>query len=172
MLKIKQAKLPFYPSVEFLYSPGFTLIELLVSITIMLLLISGGIAAYVKFNDKQVILNEAKDLQSYFRSAQSRARVGDRPSGCTRLEGYSIQVTAGSSTVDLIAVCSSGNINRGQYELENNVTVGSDVNLEFYVLHGGVSSSQTITLNSQSGLQYSFEVTQGGEITGGSLVTQ
>lgn len=67
---------------------GFTLIELIVVTTIIALLTGGGIAAYNRFNEKQILEQAALDLKSNLRVAQNRALSGEKPTGCSTLDGY------------------------------------------------------------------------------------
>lgn len=147
---------------------GFTLLELLVSVTIMMLIVGGGIASYITFNERQQLAAAAKELQGYFRSAQSRARANEVPDGCTSLQGYSVQVNQDDSEVRLVAECASGDIERATYVLSGTATPNSAINVSFATLKGGVTGAQTITL-SQGSRSYSFKVTAGGEITQGDF---
>jgi type II secretory pathway pseudopilin PulG len=148
---------------------GFTIIELLIAISVMLLLVGGGMAAFVTFNDKQVILGEARRLQGMLRSAQTKARNGAKPATCTRLDGYRVFLDVGSQTVREYAVCAGVNVISSSYNLPTGIGVESQLNVVFLVLHGGVVNPSTVTVTSTSGKEYTFEITQGGEITIGEL---
>lgn len=152
-------------------SYGFTLIELLVSITIMMLIVGIGLASYITFNEKQQLSGAAKELQTYFRSAQTRARNGDAPSGCIKLEGYNVKMAVGSSIVTVRAICDSGNFTRSEHLLTGGVTPNTVIDMTFGVLSGGVSGAQNITLVLGS-RSYTFKVTEGGEISQGQLNEQ
>lgn len=151
---------------------GFTMIELLVVITIIMLLTGGGIAAYITFNDRQNLQNSAKLVQSYIRSAQTKARAGEKPVGCDRLNGYRIVLTAASSNVVLSAVCANGNYVRSTYTLPGNVTSESTQTMNFANLYGGVGGAGTIVLrtNNTTLYRYSFKVTDGGEVSAGGFL--
>ncbi|MDH5533816.1 MAG: hypothetical protein OEX81_05330, partial [Candidatus Pacebacteria bacterium] len=110
----------------------------------------------------------AKELQTYFRSAQTRARSGDVPSTCDTLEGYNVQMSQDTSSVSVRAVCTNGNIVIADHNLTGGVTPNTAVDITFNVLKGGVSGAQNITLLLGS-RSYSFSVTAGGEITQGVL---
>jgi len=150
------------------YNQGFTLIELLVSITIMMLMLSIGISSYITFNEKQQLTGAAKELQMYFRSAQTRARNGDVPSGCVKLEGYNVQMAQDTSVVTVRAICDNGNYIRSEHILTGGVTPNTAIDMTFKVLSGGVTGSQSITLLLGS-RNYTFKVTEGGEISQGQL---
>lgn len=147
---------------------GFTLIELLVSITIMMLMVSMGLASYITFNEKQQLSGAAKELQTYFRSAQTRARNGDVPSGCIKLSGYNVQMAQDTSIVTVRAICDSGNYTRAEHNLTGGVTPNTAIDMTFKVLSGGVTGAQNITLLLGS-RSYTFKVTEGGEISQGQL---
>lgn len=94
---------------------GFTLIELLVVISITVLLVGGGIAAYQRFNEKQIVISAAKDIVSMIRQAQRKTFAGDKPTSdqpskdcsTTTLDGYKAQGdnSSGTPTVTLYALC-------------------------------------------------------------------
>lgn len=147
---------------------GFTLIELLVSVTILMLIVGGGLASYLTFNEKQQLTGAAKELQTYFRSAQTRARSGDVPSGCDTLTAYSVQMAQDTSIVSIRAICTNGNIVTADHNLTGGVTPNTAIDITFNVLKGGVSGAQNITLILGS-RSYSFAVTVGGEISQGGL---
>ena len=153
--------------------PGFSLIEILVTITVALVIMGGGIASFIRFNERQTLLGAAQELQTYLRSAQTKARVGDRPVDCQRLEAYQVTMIQGSSQVEISAVCDDGQLFlQRQEDLPSAVTATNPVTVEFLVLHGGVSQAADINLVSGSGSSYEFNVTQGGEITQGQLVDE
>ncbi len=150
---------------------GFSLIEMLVAITIMMVLVGAGMAAFLTFSDRQNLVQAAKTVQAHMRSAQVKARAGDTPENCQRLEGYSVRMSAGSNRVRLLAICENGEYLYDRYDLPLSVTAQSGVDIEFLGLYGGVNNPSTVTLVSQD-WQYAFDVTKGGEITEGNLVEQ
>lgn len=75
-------------------SLGFSLVELMVTVTIMLALTGGGIAGYLNLRSRQNLVNAGKEVEQLLRSAQKKARVGDKPSGCTgALTGYRVSTS-------------------------------------------------------------------------------
>lgn len=155
------------PTLSSLFSPGFTLIELLVAVSIMLLLTGGGVASYITFNDNQQLQGSTKMVQSYMRAAQTKARVGDRPSGCTRLQGYAVR--SSGNTLSMVAVCEGSDFTVQSMELENVGSIsinGGELDVTFNVLHGGaVNSGQVIvTADGNANRTESFRVSPGGEI--------
>lgn len=148
---------------------GFTFLELLVSITILMLIVGGGIASYIVFNERQQLTGAAKELQAYFRSAQTRARSGDVPPGCETLTGYAVKAFSDSSLVTVRAICSNGDIVRSEHNLTGGVMPNTNFDVIFGVLKGGVTGAQDISLSLGS-RSYTFKVTAGGEITQGELI--
>lgn len=151
---------------------GFTLIELIVVISIMVLMLGTGVISYLQFNDRQALLAATEELTTVLRSAQTRARTGDRPEGCDRLLSYSVRVPAGSSIVTLSAVCENDTYSRSENTLSGGTTASGLIDVEFRSLHGGVINPGVIILESPQDLQYSFEITEGGEITKGDFVQE
>jgi type II secretory pathway pseudopilin PulG len=153
-------------------SLGFSLIELVVVIGILILITGGGIASLISFNEKQQVLNGSKELQSYLRTAQTLARVGEVPDGCGTLTGYKV-VSSGvafSKEIKVLAACSSGDIEKSSFLLPETTTLSSDINISFLGLHGGVTGAATVEVVGASDRTYTFEVTQGGEITQGEFL--
>jgi len=149
---------------------GFTLIELLVSVTILILLVGVSVSSFISFNERQQLAGAAKELQGLFRSAQARARNGDVPPDCGTLTGYKVQMATDNSIVDIIAVCSNGDITRNEKTLSGGVRPTAAIDMTFLTLRGGVTNPTDITLTLVTGLRtYSFKVTEGGEISGGSF---
>jgi Tfp pilus assembly protein FimT len=144
---------------------GFTLIELLIVIGITILLISGGLAAYVRLNNRQLLINSGKQLQLLMRTAQKQARVGSKPSGCDRLLSYGVQVVSGQLTsAQLNAECQNGVYLVDSVPFDQNVTSTGAFNIHFLVLQGGVANQGTFVL--QRGTQTAtFSVDQGGQIS-------
>lgn len=152
------------------WQAGFTLVELIIAVAIMVLMLGTGVISYLQFNDRQALLAGAQELGSIMRVAQTRAKNGERPSGCDRLLSYSVRMPAGSSVATVSAVCENGSYVRSETTLTGRTTAQSVINVEFRSLHGGVINPGAFILESPQNMQYAFEVTEGGEITKGSLV--
>jgi prepilin-type N-terminal cleavage/methylation domain-containing protein len=150
---------------------GFTLIELLVSVVIMITLLGGGIAAYINFNDRQTVLNAAKEVQLQLRAAQIKARAAERPEGCDSLQAYAVRMNAGTNIVTTTAICANNEYPRDIKEINENVVVQDTFDIRFLVLHGGVTNPGTIVLVGPA-QNYAIQVTQGGEINDGGYLTR
>jgi prepilin-type N-terminal cleavage/methylation domain-containing protein len=88
-------------------TPGFSLIELLVVIGIMGILLSVGIAAYGKMNDKAKVQEAARLFQTTIRSWQKKADAGVGSEACFGGKFTGIQVERISATlIRASVVCS------------------------------------------------------------------
>lgn len=147
------------------HQAGYSLIELLIAIGILTLVVGGGIAAFITFNDRQALVGAAKQMVTYLRSAQSKARVGDTPSGCDRLQAYRVTVTETSNVVLLEAVCENGDFTRNTFLLPQGITHNNDGMVEFRGLQGGASGDSNFDIiSAATGQVYRVQVTAGGEI--------
>lgn len=153
-------------------SSGFTLIELMVAVGIMLLLTGGGIATFIRFNDRQAVQGAANQLQTIFRSAQVKARAGEKPAACDRLTGYRVQTTANTSQVVLSAVCNNGVFAHSTINLQNSVVAEGSYTMTFANLYGGVTGASTVIIRSSGAnlLRYSFTITNSGEVSEGAFL--
>ena len=142
----------------------------MVTTTIMLLMVGGGVAAYFNFNDRQTLVSAAKGLQTFIRSAQKKARVGDTPSSCDQLQGYSVSMSVGEHQALMKANCTNGDILVDTLQMDQKVSVQDDFALRFKVLHGGAEfiTGSDITLVTSS-RQYQFDITAGGSIEDGEV---
>jgi len=156
---------------------GFTLIELLVVVSIMALLIGSGIASYLKFNGKQLLLKDAQTVQYLIESARVGVQTGDLANeNCVSLEGYQIEAQAGASTITLSVLCKdslnvSQKITLNNEILNANTSFLSAINMIFRPLSKGVEGASQIELISQDGYLYTFKVGGGGAISAGDLST-
>jgi len=140
----------------------------LVTISLTLLLV-GGAVGFASFNNRQQLIAAAKQVQSVMTTARTKARAGDRPSGCGRLLGYQVTAAAGTSSLTLTADCSSTDIVDSTTQLNEKVAFDAALDITFRVLHGGVNAPATITLSHGTD-QYQFTVSAGGEISEGGLL--
>lgn len=146
---------------------GFTIIELLVVVTIMLVMLGGGIAAFIKFNEKQKAISGGKLILEQLRSAQTLARIGEKPTGCTKLEGYRVSsyVEAGTTKIKVSPVCLPAISSADKITpLPDGVTLESSFNISFRGLHGGTNDPETKIVVKNNTIIYELTVTKGGEI--------
>ncbi len=163
---------------------GFTLIELLITISIMALVMGGGIAAYLAFQSRQEVLAAAKNIQQLVRTTQGKARVRETPTdpacnGANKLQGYRIKLTGGS--IRIIALCGPtfGSFGESVEVYRENFPAGvtysgsSPTDIDYYTLYKGVyiypsgppSSTLEFISTSDSNLKYRFTVNNGGSIS-------
>ncbi len=153
---------------------GFTLIELLVSVTILIMLFGFGMTSYLHFNDNQTAIVAGQQLQLMLRTAQKKARVGDKPIGCVALQGYQVSgSTAVNAVIQLNTICDNGVLTLAEsYTLPNGVRLSQALLMKFKVLTGGTDQPGTVTLTGSTGTTYSFTVGAGGDIGEGAIVAQ
>jgi prepilin-type N-terminal cleavage/methylation domain-containing protein len=85
---------------------GFTLIEILVTSAIIALLAGGGLAAYLDFNNRQILDTTANELKNNLRQARGWAMAGRKMGDCAGdLVGYKVSFSTGSYTIKV--ACSS-----------------------------------------------------------------
>lgn len=162
---------------------GFTLIEMIVTVAIFLIVVSFGIAGFIRFNDRQQVLTKAKEIQLIFRSAQAKARVKESPSGCESLEGFRVR-RSGSSLITS-ALCLNAamggtlvEVQTSTFAIPNNLSVSPGAfRVDFKTLHGGaeidppVADDEVLELTVEgSSFEYAFEISPGGSITSGDFV--
>lgn len=154
---------------------GYTFIEVLITMSLMLLFIGLGIAAFDRFNDRQKVVEAAIRTQNMMRSAQVKARTGDKPDGCVKLLSYRVNLTANSGNVGVSAVCTTPDviIARENYSMPPGVVVESTQQLDFVVLSGGVTASPAlpsiIIKSSNNQWRYAFGVDIGGAVGEGAF---
>lgn len=169
---------------------GFTLVEMLVTISIMLMITGGGIAAFIGFNDKQSVQVAVKDLQTLLRAAQTKAKVGENAEICRtnylptvlNLRSYRVYMDSDTSTAILYAVCTDQKfapfgrveyVERSRISFDSNVTAriqgGGDIDVEFLSLLGGVDGAGVIEISGLDSNVYDFEITSSGEIREGAF---
>ncbi len=146
---------------------GYTFIEIMIAVTLALLVAGGGIAAYINLNDKQTLVTNGKQVQILMRTAQTKARSGDKPSGCVKLLSYIVSIPGPSyNTVVLSAECSNTTYQVSSYTFPNNVQGSGAISMHFLVLQGGVTGSGNVSIIYKA-RQYAFTVNPGGDITEG-----
>lgn len=159
---------------------GYTLIEIMVMVTILVTVAGAGLAAFSTFSDRQQTLEAAKTLQSWIKTAQSKAQALEKPAACGQLHAYRLEITAGSNQATLSAICNTTREELGSqsYELTGPLVFDTTATMDFEVLRGGVSlnggsnaSLQLVVEN--TGLvpyRYGFVITKTGEIREGNYL--
>lgn len=157
---------------------GFSLIELLVVISIMMLVVGGGIATYMNFNEKQTILEATNQLKSYLLQAQGNARNGVINSCTNPLLGYRVSASAlvVPASITIQEICDNGTLtgsvgSTNTQELSKGISVSS-FSVTYKVLHGGISESGNeinVTVSGNN-LNYQFKINKGGELTTGEWI--
>lgn len=105
---------------------GFTLIEVLVVVSIITFLFSLGIAYYIQFNRRQIVVQAALNVKNSLRMAQNKASSGEKTCSGV-LDGYEFYFgsTGGKYTCGYRSKCGT---NYGQYvtsELPSPVIISS-----------------------------------------------
>ncbi len=147
---------------------GFSLIELLVSISIIAILVYGVVSNYDRYNNRQKLLQTAKNLINDLRLSENNAISGLKPSsGCTQLVGYqfsfptfrSYSSQANCSPEGLVGPVTTGSLASG---ITFSPVPGS---ILFGVLTRGISSNVTITLTyANASISYAIMVSTSGNI--------
>jgi type II secretory pathway pseudopilin PulG len=156
------------------FSAGLSLIELLVVMTISLIMLGGGIAAFSDFSDRRSVTSAVEELKTYFQVAQTKANAGDL-GGCTQLSGYQLQSYLNGlvTEVALQAVCSAGTASAAEiHSLSAGVIVSPNIDMVFQVLNGGVqlpadAASEEITVTNGDHA-YLFTLSRDGTISEGA----
>ena len=146
---------------------GFTLVEMLIVIAVFALMTGGAVVTYRNFAQRQQVLQSAKNIQESMRFAQKKARAGEKPSGCTTLNGYILAGTTSSTTLTLTADCTNQDYQVTTGSLVGAARLASNISTSFHVITGGVTGTNTVrvTLGSYT---YRFDVNVGGDISEGS----
>ena len=162
-------------------SKGFSLVELIVAIAIMVLLLGGGIAAFAKFNDKQKLLSASRELQQLLRTAQTKARAREIPSGgscdpvSNPIVAYRVLAVEGAGTsVRVYPICDVTQYNFGDPEsdpilnllLPATIVLEEPIQVDFMALYGGAQISGDSTFHLSSGSnRVVFSISEGGAIS-------
>lgn len=142
---------------------GFTLIEIIIVFTVLAILSVIGIASYTKYNQTQILNNEANNLGTAIKVARSMALSQVKGSSIcvsTSLSGYQVQIYVNglpskANTYEIYAVCSDQTRNIiTSYKLAPNILIEStSPNLIFSpVITGGLTQG-TIVLSGYSNIK-------------------
>lgn len=132
-------------------SLGFTLIELIVVISVAAVISVIGIAAFVSYNQTQLLNTAASDIANMFNLAKSRAASGVKPTTCSSsqsLNGYQILINITNRTYELNAICSPAASLIVRNTLPNPIIFSSadPTTYLFQVLTGGLSANGARTI--------------------------
>jgi len=146
------------------YLSGFTIIETLVTMFIATSIISLGIASYVTFNRRQIVEQATKKVLSDLRLAQSMATNQEKPTGCTKLYGFSFN-TAGTSYY-ITADCNPVLATHIRDVSLTGVTMTGLSKVRFNVLgrKPEFTGGQSISVGDSFGYSKTITVGEGGEI--------
>ncbi len=158
-LKILKPKLYFsFLISHFSFRRGFTLIELLVVISVMAILSTIGIAAFVSYSHTQAVNSAVLDVETMLQTARSDAlsqvTTNSGQSVCltASLTGYAVKICPSNKPTNcgdykLYAVC-DGSVSANSIESKNlpaDIYFGSSSTFTFNVLNG-VTTPGTIKI--------------------------
>lgn len=132
---------------------GFTLIELIVVVSILTVLSTLGIAAFINYSRTQALNEAVSDVATMLQTAKSRAQSQVKPTSgacaSSPLDGYRVTFSSASPTYKLEVVC-GGNTLSPPIETKNLpqdiafVNLTSEIPLLFEVLSGRVKESTSV----------------------------
>src|ERR1035437_9152423 len=157
---------------------GFTLIELVVAFSIMAVLSTIGVAAFVNYSRAQTLQQATNDLITTLNTAKAKAVSQIKPDDCLPpanqkiLSGYKIVLDGTTRAYTLYAVCDGVDYPATSTiptaKLPKGVEFGSSMilpmTITFPVLTGGVVGSGSIILDGAGGTSKTITVTSEGII--------
>lgn len=144
---------------------GYSIIELLVVITIMGLLVGGGIAGFNTMNRRQGVLSAGRELLSVMRSAQGKASSGIKPTVCAQLVGYSVSGSINTNTYTLSAVCTDKTTVIKSYQMGGGTQLLATFNTLFSVQTGGAGGSIGDLSLKSSSYTYTLNISDAGDVS-------
>jgi prepilin-type N-terminal cleavage/methylation domain-containing protein len=126
---------------------AYTLIELLIGISIISIIFSVGFASYRDFSRRQALTGVTKKIVSDLRTLQQKALAGEKPAGCTTLDGYKVNIS--SDSYSLYADCSSDILIKTVDLIEDGATLTSTATnntITFKVLGQGTNLTSAVTI--------------------------
>lgn len=142
-----------------LRNKGFTLIELIVVFSVIAIISTIGVAAFVGYSRTQTLNQASIDLSTYLSTAKSRASSQIKPAAqctsSTALDGYSVSINIVASSYSLNVVCSGSTFALTTVKLPTGVTFNSatdtppttTANVFFAILNSSVTGTGNIVLS-------------------------
>lgn len=148
---------------------GFTLIELLVSVSIGLILVLGGLAAYKGMGSKQIVKQEGTTFKTNLKSFQQKAMSGEKPVGCISLQNYTVAwVNPNSYSVQAVCLTNSGD--ETTLTLDEEVVFDADFGeIEFLTLKTWIDNAPFVIILGSESYEYEVNIEQSGLISGQML---
>ncbi len=144
---------------------GFTLIELLVTITIIVLVTGGSLAAYLTFNENRQLDIDARDFNSLLSRVRSRAIFLEYPDDCTGLTSFQFGSVDGADglndSVRYYANCVEGIRGETTEKILTASQFTADFSLVFLPSSGNLASGEdeVVVLQSTKGAQNTKSIT-------------
>lgn len=133
---------------------GFTVIEILVVISVMGILTVLGITSFSRYNDAQIVLSAAHDVESVLNQAKSRAlsQVKETPpcnnSALIKYEVQMVLVPPPANKYRLRIHCALGDTDIYERILPRDITFksGTTPSFSFPILTGGVAAAGQVVI--------------------------
>lgn len=110
----------------FAISAGFTLIEIIIAISLLAILLTGGVASFISYNQAQSLNTAALDVFTMLNKAKSRTQSQVKPDICINqsrsLDGYSVVISPLTKTYTLNAVCTERDVLIESKALPDNIS--------------------------------------------------
>lgn len=135
----------------FIISAGFTLLELIITISLLAILLVGGVASFISYNQTQSLNTAVLDVVTMLNKAKSRAQSQVKPSDCANqsLNGYQVTISIPERTYVFQAVCSVSNVLIESKVLPVNISFGTTKTFLFQVITGSIAADGvgTVTID-------------------------
>ena len=147
------------------YKKGFTLVEVLVVITIVAIIVTMGLSAYAKSQERQTVQSAKETILTILNDAQKVAHVGDK--ACTgNITGVEISLTSSSISRQTHCNLDSESVVTDNFTDLTFTNIPS--NFTFQPLSGGISFSAGSSANIDytiSGVTYRITISNPGSIS-------
>ncbi len=139
---------------------GFTLIELMVVTLVIVMLTGGALTAYLRFNEKQVILNDVRQLVGELNRSRSLAASLQYPAGCTGFQGVNVKNDLANTGLTVTTQCTSGNFPETRSSVLTSTTFTASFDFTFLPGSGYIStgSNQTIVISDNKNIPNTMTV--------------